>query len=114
MARWIRLEDAYYYIFGNGSPFDNEHETEFYMRKFNELFIGYKPDAKETVLSKDLDGESEQVFTTEDLGGWHLMPKADSIENEGNLNSLTLIAHSKTKTVIHLRGEIGFRSYICS
>ncbi len=107
MARWVKLENAYYYLFGTGSPFDNEHETEFYMRKFSELFIGYKPDAKETVLPKELDGESEQVFTTEDLGGWHLMSKADSIENGGNLNSITLIAHSKTKTVIHLRGEIG-------
>jgi len=107
MARWVRLEDAYYYVFGNGSPFLDEHEAEFYMRKFSELFISYKPDAKETVLPKELDGEKEQVFKTEDLGGWHLMPQSASKQDEGNSDFLSLIAHSKTKTGIHLKGEIG-------
>lgn len=131
MANWIRLTDAHYYLFGNEASDAISRITE--ENQFSKLFIGYEPDEVETVLPKELDGEKEQVFKTENLG-WHMLPTVIEREERGFLDDIlgragkkyslpsksskenpgaaTLIAHKKTEAKLCLKGEDGVKGAV--
>lgn len=130
MAKWVKLSEAHHCLFGEPrNDIKQLHDSEELsaQRQFSELFIGYTPDERETVLPKELDGENEQVFKTENLGGWHLLPTLAEVPSkwrfgswyllptpysERNPGSLMLIAHKKTDTELCLKGEKGVRGAV--
>ena len=129
MAKWVKLSEAHHCLFGEPKRNDLKHlhdaEEFSAQRQFSELFIRYMPDEKETVLSKELDGKNKQIFKTENLGGWHLLPRLAEVPAKGlysgtcelvptpyskrNPSTLMLIAHKKTDTELRLKGEKGVK-----